>query len=488
MTQFSNLLVRVKSEIVVQALTTILGAALILALTRLLGPKRYGILFLTVSILTFARIFSEAGVAKSGARYITEYKERKPSQIPHIIQISLGYNIVTILVVVTVVVIFRFHIADIFDETRLAVLLLYGIFFVIFGTLVRYVRVILQGFEEIKLSAVIHMLVIVCRFIFAIGLVLLGYGIWGALGGYIMSFTLISALGLVLLYVRFYQTEGVDTPTEYGLRRRIAEYSLPLVATNAAKALDLHIDTILVGLLLNPTSVGMYVLAKQITQFLETPAYAVGFSLAPTLGADKTRDNIQRSSYLYRTSLFYLLLVYLPASAGVVLVSEPIIRYAFGNTYLEAVPVVQILSLYVVFRVIAAITENSLDYLGRARLRAIIKLPTIALNIVLNIIFIQYFDIIGAAFATIVSHGLFTIATMYIIRMELNSQISYLKEKMIIIVVITGIIYITTMFGLQFVNNIYELSLLVFFEIIIWGMLVILSNILGHHNLKSDLV
>ena len=485
MTQFPALLGRVKSELAGQILTTVLGAALILFLARLLGPEQYGLLFLVVSILTFARIFSDAGVANSGARYITEYKERDPGQIPHILRISFGYNLVTIVLVVAVLVAGRHYFAGVFGEDELAVLLLYGSLFVIFGTIVRYVRVILQGFEKIGLSAIVHVLTVLSRFVFVIGLVVLGYGVWGAFAGYIISFILVSILGLGLLYLRFYRRMNTNAPVEQTLRKRIAEYTFPLTATNTAKALDLHIDTILVGFFLNPVSVGFYVLAKQIAQFLETPAYAVGFSLAPTFGTEKARNNVERSSQIYETSLIYSLFVYLPAAVGLILVAEPAIQYVFGMGYLGAVPVLHVLALYVVFRAITTITENSLDYLGRARARAIIKLPTVGLNIVLNILLIPRLGVVGAALATVVSYGLFSVATMYIISTELNLRVQYLGRQMTSIIVITGLMGIAVAFGVQFVSSLFGLVLLILAGMAIWAVSGIAFGILDVETLLN---
>ena len=473
MADLSELLPRVKYELVGQIVATVLGAALILFLVRLLGPQRYGLLFLAVSILGFTKIFCEAGVANSGARYVAEYKERAPEQIPHILRTSLLYNLGTLAVVAVVLIAGHQHIAALFDGTELASLLLYGVLFVVFGTLTTYTRITLQGFEAIRLSASIHALNILGRFVVAIGLVILGYGVWGALTGYILGFALGSLLGLVALYLWFYRGWETGVSIETGLRKRMAEYTMPLTATSTAKALDLHIDTILVGFFLNPVSVGLYVLAKQISQFLETPVYALGFSLAPTYGAEKARDNIQAAADLYETSLEYSLLVYIPAAAGLVLVAEPTIRYIFGSEYLGAVAVLQILAIYVIFRSLTTITENGLDYLGRARSRAIIKVVTVVLNIFLSILLIPRVGIIGAAIATTISYGLFSIATMYIVFSELRLGVSVLYKKLFNIVLITGVMCLSIFLVIDFITGLFSLVAIVVFGILVWGMVSI---------------
>jgi Na+-driven multidrug efflux pump len=134
------------------------------------------------------------------------------------------------------------------------------------------------------------------------------------------------------------------------------------------------------------------------------------------------------------------------------------------------------------------ITENSLGNLGRARARAIIKLPTVGLNIVLNILLIPRLGVVGAALATVVSYGLFTIATMYIMHTELGLRIRYLGRQTMIISIITVIMAVAVAFGLQFVSGLFSLLFVVFFGTIIWGLLALLSGILGQDDLKGHLI
>jgi O-antigen/teichoic acid export membrane protein len=484
MVDLLEILPGIKHELAGQITTTFLGAALIILLTHLLEPKQYGLLFLVISILGFIRILSEGGVANSGARYVAEYKERAPEQIRYIISTSLLYNLSTIIIVSTVLILGHRHLAAFFNEHKLSSLLLYGVFFVIFGTLTTYARVILQGFEEIELSAGVHIINILARFISAIGVVILGYGVWGALTGYIFGFALASLLGLTVIYLKCYRGWKTAVTVETGLRRRIAEYTLPLAGTSTTKAIEVHIDTILVGLFLTPVSVGFYALAKQITQFLETPAYALGFSLAPTYGAKKAQSNMQHVSKLYEISFEYSLLVYLPAAAGVVLVAEPMIQYVFGSKYLGTVPVLQVLAIYIVFRSLTTITEDSLDYLGRAKLRALLKIPTVILNVILNIILIPRIGVIGAPIATVVSYGIFTLMIIFSMYSELNLRIKYIRSQIASIFAITVAISGIVIFGLQFVSGLLSLSCVIIFAGIVWIGLAKFTGFLNIYDIE----
>lgn len=130
-----------------------------------------------------------------------------------------------------------------------------------------------------------------------------------------------------------------------GLRRRIAEYSLPLTATRTADKLDKEVDTILVGYFLNPLSVGYYVVAKQPVDFIQMPINALGFTIAPTFGAQKAGGEITQAARLYETTFINILLLYIPAGAGLILVADPFIELVFGTQYRDAVPVLQTLGV-----------------------------------------------------------------------------------------------------------------------------------------------
>lgn len=487
MRKSEGLLPRFRSELIAQVSSTVITAAFVLLLARLLNPEEYGLLFLTISILSLLTVLGEAGVAKSGARYLAEYKERDPDLVPLILRTSLVYNLITILVVVVGITVGHRHLARLFDQPELVPLLLLGGLFVVFGTLTMYIRLTLQGLESIRLSAGIHLLTVLGRFVVAVGLVVLGYGVLGALGGYIVSYFLVTSLGFLVLFSRFRTVSEPPDGKKADIRSRVARYAVPLTATNTAKALELHVDTILVGFFLNPISVGFYVLGKQISQFIETPVYALGFALAPSYGSEKAQGNIDRASEMYRSSLEYALLLYTPAAAGLIIVARPTILYVFGPGYLGAVPVLQLLSLYVLFRAVAIVSEKGLDFLGRARSLAYAKFPSLLLNVLLSVLLIPTIGVTGAAIATVISHGVFSLSTVYIAHTELTVEVRHLARKMLVIVLITAVMSAGVTVGLRFVAGPLSLLGLVLFGATLWATLALTSGLLNGSYVRETL-
>ena len=480
-----QLITRFKAEFISQIITTVASALLIVLLARFLTAEEYGRLFLAISIIGVLQVFSTLGIAKSGARYLTEYKNQDPSQIQHILKVTFLYNLGTISIVAISLALGHQFISELIGEPDIGPLLLIGVPYIIFGTLMTYVRLTLQGFEEIQLSAILQAFNSLTRLLAAVSMVLLGLGAIGALAGYVLGFTLVALIGLVMIYIRHYHRYETADFIESGLRERVARYTIPLTITSTADVIDRQIDTILVGFFLNPVAVSFYVVGKQILLFIEVPMTALGFTLSPTFGTQKAEGDLEQSSRIYETALVHSLLLYIPAAAGIFLISEDLIKLAFGADYLGAVPVLQVFALYAIFQTITKITSNGLDYLGRARSRAIVKGITALLNFFLNLILIPLVGVVGAAIATVITYGIYTAANFYIIHTEFNLRMYYILKKMAHITSITLVMSLPILVLVDFISGWGSLLLVILTGITAWGILAIGTGILDVHRFLS---
>ncbi|WP_390192400.1 flippase [Halalkalicoccus salilacus] len=457
------------------------GSLLTVILARLLNPTGYGLLFLAITIFNIASIFSRFGVAKSSARYIAEYKEKNSDQIPHIIHYSLSLNILTSLIIGGIFLVGDTSIATLLDEPKLADLLLLGPPFIILYTLMDYSRTIFQGFEDIHSAALIRILERVIKFGAIVILVAFGYGATGAIVGYIIGYFCSSAFGLGYLYYTYYRKYSRSTTMEKGLQRRIAEYSFPVTLTNSADKVEKQMDVLIVGFLLDPAAVGFYVLGKQLMQFISVPVSALGFVISPTLGNKKANDDLSGGSSIYRISLSNSLLIYVPAAAGLFLLAEPGVLIVFGDEYLGAVPILQVFSVYIILRSITHISSNGLDYLGRAKTRAITKSITAVLNMLLTVILVIEFGVIGAAIATVLTFSLYTFVVIYVVKSEFGLDIMDLLKEVSKMIPATLLMSIIVYYMAGMIDGIYSLL-----SVIVFGIVIYLLASIGTGALKLD--
>lgn len=393
---------------------------LILVLSRyLLTPAEYGLLFLTLAILGTVRLFSNFGLPKSTARYVTDRAVNSPGQVPHLLRFSFGVNAATITAVSVALFALNGYIADVLDEPALAPLLIIGVGHVVGRSLETHAITLFQAFNDVRWSAAVRTVSSVGQFVFAVVLVVAGMGVAGALTGFVAAGFAAAALGVGALYWLFYRDYDPDPEMESGLPVRVLRYSAPLTVTGAANLIDKRIDSLLVAYFLNPVAVAYYTLAKQISEFVMTPAASLGFTVAPQYGDHKANDDASQAATLYHSAYESIVSIYLPAAAGMVLVADPAVRFVFGADYLGAVPAVQVFGFYTLLLALMEITNDGLDYLGRAKARATAKIATSAANFGLNLVLIPRYGVVGAAVATIVTTSALVAVEMYVIVQEL---------------------------------------------------------------------
>lgn len=478
-----KLVSRFRAQLGSKLVTAVTGGALTVGLARLLEPNGYGVFSLALAISSIFMFAARFGIARSAGRYVAEYKETDGAQIPYIIRTSLLLNVGSILAVVILFVASHRSIAARLNQPALVPFLLLGCLFVVFGALVEYTEHVIQGFEAITFAAILRSCGRLSRLFLALGLVIAGFGAIGALWGYVLSLLLATVIGGVYLYTTVREYGADASEVESGLRRRIAKYALPVMATNASLVLDKRIDTLLVGFFLSPVSVSYYVVGGKIVSLALAPIAALSFTISPTFGAQKAAGNVDRVSRIYEKTLVNALLLYFPAGAGIILVADPMINLVFGPDYSGAVAVVRVLGLYIVLSAVVQISDNGLDYLGRARERAIARLTTALMNVGLNILLIPAIGVVGAAIATVFTRGLYTVANLVIITSELDLRPGFLLRKLGLIAAST-IAMSTVVFGLMdHVSGWLTLGLVVTVGVLVWGVMSVATGLLQPRSL-----
>ena len=465
------------------------SALLMFLLARyLLDPDGYGTLYWVIGILAIVQLAADLGIGKSSARYFSEYREKDPGQIPHLIRSTLTFKVVVMTLVAYLLLMFHEQIAVALGEPAAAPFLAAGVLYIAVFSFGTFTQVAFQGFNHLGYSALVQAISGFARLVFAVGFVLAGLGALGAFFGYIVGYALAAVVGLTLLYYKFYREYDPADEYEEGLARRLIEYSIPLTATRSANIVDKQIDTVLVGVFLTPTAVAFYTVGKQITDFVLAPAESLGFTISPNFGEQKAADQLDQARRIYETALTNTLLLYVPAAAGLAIVADPFITMVFGADYAGAVPVLQVLAGFVVLQAITNLTSDGLDYLGRARHRAIAKGGTAAANFGLNILLIPTMGVVGAALATVATHSVYVAVNLYIVHQELSLRLRRLARSIALICAITGVMAVAVSLVTPLVSSLPMLFGAIAIGALTWGVLAVASGMVDPRKVRSAIV
>lgn len=475
-----------KATLVARAVYMVSSALLMFLLARyLLEPDGYGALYWAIGILAIVQLFADLGLGKSAARYISEYREADPGQLPHLIRTTIAVKLVLLSLVAGLLLVFHDRIAILLDDPEVAPFLAAGVLYVVVFSFSTFTQVAFQGFNSLDYSAAVQAISGAARLIFAVSFALLGLGALGAFFGYIVGYAIAGAVGLTVLYLEFYRDYEPADEYEEGLSRRLLEYSVPLTATRSANVIDKRIDVVLVGFFLTPVAVAFYTLGKQITDFVLAPAESLGFTISPNFGEQKAADQLDQARQIYETALEQTLLFYIPAAAGLAIVADPFVNMVFGPDYSGAVPVLQILSAFIVLMAITNLTSDSLDYLGRARSRAIAKGVASVANFGLNLALIPTLGVVGAAGATVVTHSFYVAVNLYIVHTELSLRVDRLARRIGVICAITGVMAAAVLLVSPLISNLAMLFVAIALGVGTWAVLAVASGLVDPYEVRS---
>jgi O-antigen/teichoic acid export membrane protein len=147
----------------------------------------------------------------------------------------------------------------------------------------------------------------------------------------------------------------------------------------------------------------------------------------------------------------------------------------------------QVFSLFVLFQAIDKITNDSLDYLGRATERAIGKGITGALNFGLNLLLIPAIGVVGAATSTAVCYGLMVLYNVSLIDSELDLRRRRLATSIAAAVGVTVAMTAAVVALQPFVTGLASLLAVVAAGVAVWAVLSVASGLVDVYEVKAHL-
>jgi O-antigen/teichoic acid export membrane protein len=163
-----------------------------------------------------------------------------------------------------------------------------------------------------------------------------------------------------------------------------------------------RIDAFVIGRMLGPTQVGIYSIAWEIG-FAPTVELVAPFcrALFPSFSALRNREGDIADAYFRAVSA--AMLVTMPASLGIALIADPLVRLAFGERWIGAIPVMQIFALVGVLRVSAIVSSTLLRVYGLQQVQVHITWVSLVVRLAFAIVLVSRFGLIGGAFAAVAS-------------------------------------------------------------------------------------
>ena len=387
------------------------GFLVVAVITRLVSPGVYGLFVLSTSVLHLTQVFASAGLHRAIDYFVPQYLDRdEPGRARGVTIQVFGLLLLTS----TVTGIGLFFAADTlaaaFDEPGVATglrmlavaLPLLAIFNGLMGSY--------SGIKRLKYRVYVRDITRpTIRLIATVGLLLVGFGLVGIVGGYIIGLAVGILLGIVLLARHDTLKHGTMSFTPL---REILWYGVPLALAGVIYVVMGQVDYFVVGYFMGSEDVGVY----RIGYMLAANLLVFFSSLAPIFKPliAETRQDRDAVAERYRTATRWVLALSLPAAAILVLGAETYLSLIFTPQYTAASGVVLALVVGYLVSVTAGGPDGALlQGLGYSRLVFFNSALLLIANVVFSVLLVPRYGILGAGLGTMLALTLSGTAALF---------------------------------------------------------------------------
>jgi O-antigen/teichoic acid export membrane protein len=217
---------------------------------------------------------------------------------------------------------------------------------------------------------------------------------------------------------------------------------LVLFAMSISVSIYLNLDKVMLGIITNDSAVGLYTAANKMIKVILALVTSLGAVLLPRMSYYIELGKKSQINTLIRKSLDFILMISIPATVGIFMLSEQIIIIFSGNMYVNAIPTMKILS-----PVILAIGLSNLIGVqilishGKERVTLLSTIIGAVINFSLNLLLIPLLKQNGAAIGTLVAEISVTIVQLIFAYSYIKGNIAW---KNIFTYSVGGILIILT--------------------------------------------
>lgn len=228
----------------------------------------------------------------------------------------------------------------------------------------------------------------------------------GALFGMMISNLFVSVYAIRMLYKAYKVRLSLRNPLIIKMLRLGVVYALSFLIIQ----LNYRIDIVLLQRLADTREVGLYSLGVAMAELLWQIPLAISIVVMTRSANSKDlRQMTENTLRLLRLSL----VAGLALSAFIFLLAPVIIPMVFGESYRDSISIVQAILPAIIIVIIFRILSGQLSGMGKPQVAIYSFLPALALNVALNFVLIPRLGGLGAAIASNVSYFVGSIIYLY---------------------------------------------------------------------------
>lgn len=360
---------------------------------RYLGPEQYGLMNYVISYVFLFQTFALFGLDSIEIREEARGKKPYPTIIGTAFFLKLFFGCCCILIAVTTSWLME---ADGYTTLLIAI---YSLVVVLnsLNVIRNYFTAIVQNEYVVKAEISRTLISIVIKLI----LLMLDANLTWFITAYMFDFVLLGTAYMVAYQTRIGPLSNWHFDRNYAIF--MMKESFPLLLTSAAVIIYQRIDQVMIGNMIDKTSVGFFSVAAKFTEVLIFLPMILAQTITPILVQARERSitEYQVKAQQFMNFSFWLSLF---ASVFVSVIAYWLICYTFGPAYLPAVAVLQVMAFKAASVALSNTAGAMLVTEGLQRWAICRDGIGCVVCIVLNYLLLPRYGVIAAAFVSIASN------------------------------------------------------------------------------------
>lgn len=232
--------------------------------------------------------------------------------------------------------------------------------------------------------------------------------------------------------------------------KKLILFSIPLVSFALFSTLLQSTDLYFVKAMLLAKDPGYYTASQNISRLLYFATVALSGVLLPSVSRSISQNLTEHLEKTIHTALRIILCIVIPGSLIISATSSDLLQLIYSHVYLNAAPVLSILSVSIGFYTIYFLLCTILNAAGKPIISSALSILGVAMNAVFCLLLIPVFNMSGAAVASMISNfiilcvaGLLVYKKFHtltsirsVVRIILASLVIYFLAKLIILPII----------------------------------------------------
>jgi O-antigen/teichoic acid export membrane protein len=244
-------------------------------------------------------------------------------------------------------------------------------------------------------------------------LVILGFGVYGAILGYVVSFLIAGIAGTLLLW-RFCRSFKDSSSQSSSFSRQTAasrgaiglgalvRYGLPLSIVAIIASLQAQFYTVLMGVYAPADAVGNYAIASTFVVLITFFSLPISTMLFPAFSKLDVHKDYEALKSAFHFSVKYASLLVIPVAMIVMSLSEPAVATLFGNKYGSAPLFLSLLSINYLFCAFGNLSlSNLISSQGDTRFNLYLAALNAVIGFPLSVVLAQQFGVVGVIVALV---------------------------------------------------------------------------------------